>query len=94
MDKKEETITINQEVGMSTGYLEKLDTPQTLPIVGRTIKSLRFMTKAEMDAEGWERPATVIELNDGTIIYSSKDEEGNGAGCLFCKDSYGYRFQT
>jgi len=48
-----------------------------------TIKSIRPMTKKEMNAESWRTGTTVIEMDDGTLIYASRDEEGNDSGCLF-----------
>ena len=47
------------------------------------------MTKEELDVEGWETgrhtPPTVLVLvlDDGTKLYPSQDEEGNGPGALF-----------
>lgn len=53
---------------------------------GRKIVDVRHMTKAEMEREGWDDyrgPATVLVLDNGTILYPSMDEEGNGPGALF-----------
>ena len=55
---------------------------------GRTIVGIRPMTEQELLAEAWELsahqlPPPVIELDDGTIIYPSRDDAGNGPGCLF-----------
>jgi hypothetical protein len=51
------------------------------------------MTQAEMIDEGWDfqlDPITpVIVLDDGTLIYPSRDHEGNGPGALFGKASDG-----
>lgn len=57
-------------------------------MIGKTIKNVRPMTDAELDAEGWTpsrahgRP-TVLVLEDGTTLYPSRDPEGNGPGALF-----------
>ena len=53
------------------------------PIIGRKIVALRNMTKAELEREGWDGLATCIELDDGSVLYPSQVEEGNGPGCLF-----------
>lgn len=53
------------------------------PATGRRIAEVRRMTSAEMSAEGWSQPATVLVLEDGTLIYASRDDEGNGPGVLF-----------
>lgn len=53
---------------------------------GRKIVDVRRMTQAEMDREGWQdyhRKPTVLVLDDGTVLYPSQDEEGNGPGALF-----------
>lgn len=52
-------------------------------LVGKKIKSVSYMDDKELDAHMWERRALVIELEDGTCIYPSADDEGNDAGVLF-----------
>jgi len=54
-----------------------------MSIAGRKIVSIRDMNDIEMAREGWDSKATVLELDDGTLLYPSCDEEGNGAGALF-----------
>ena len=57
-------------------------------IVGRKIVGARKMTKDEAAADGWnglrdwDYPIVLI-LDDGTLLYASADEEGNGPGELF-----------
>lgn len=57
--------------------------------IGARVVKVRKMTQKELDSEGWDyedgdfHPATAIELDDGTVIYASCDEEGNSNGCLF-----------
>jgi hypothetical protein len=59
-------------------------------IIGQKIIDVRPMTEEELDHEGWDdRNVTVIVLEDGTLLYPSKDEEGNGAGELFGRDTNG-----
>ena len=53
-----------------------------------SIVDIRPMTKTELKNEGWEdTPAcyvpNVIVLYDGTKLYASQDDEGNGPGRLF-----------
>lgn len=57
----------------------------TVELIGRTIKAVRPLTKKELDAEGWSGHCTAIELDNDITIYASRDEEGNGPGCLFGK---------
>ncbi len=53
--------------------------------VGRRIVAVRAMTKDELAAEGWPPNETVptLVLDDGTVLFPSRDEEGNGPGALF-----------
>lgn len=50
---------------------------------GRTVKAVRYLTKAEMDALCWGESVLVIEFDDGTMVFPSRDDEGNGGGALF-----------
>lgn len=52
-------------------------------LVGKVIKSVRFMTRQEIGAMGWGRGGFVITLNDGTQLFPSADEEGNDSGVIF-----------
>ena len=56
-------------------------------IVGQKIVNVRALTSKEMKREGWEEDAhgkpTALVLENGVILYPSRDEEGNGAGALF-----------
>jgi hypothetical protein len=36
-----------------------------------------------MENLGWDKSGIVLMLDDGTYIYPSRDDEGNGAGALF-----------
>jgi len=36
-----------------------------------------------MEQEGWDYGTTVIVFADGTKIYASQDDEGNGPGTMF-----------
>jgi len=56
-------------------------------IVGQRIIGLRELTDAELEEEGWSRgfgdgPATVLELDNGSVLYPVRDGEGNGPGVL------------
>ena len=52
-------------------------------LVGRKIIETRYLTKEEAVGLGWHRRALVLILDDGTLIFPSKDDEGNGPGALF-----------
>jgi len=56
-------------------------------IVGRKIVAVRPITQGEVDREGWSDwgrlNVPVIVLDDGAILFPSRDEEGNGPGEIF-----------
>ena len=52
-------------------------------IIGRKVKSVRYMTVDEAGEYGWSDSAVVITFDNGTAIFPSRDDEGNGAGALF-----------
>ena len=59
-----------------------------MDITGATIVRVRFMTDAEIRAEGWENllgmaEPVALELDNGMVLYPARDEEGNGPGELF-----------
>jgi hypothetical protein len=63
-------------------------------VAGRTIVEARPMNAAELKFEGWKvdrthASPTVLVLDDGTKLYPSRDEEGNGPGALFGTDAKG-----
>ena len=53
---------------------------------GRTIKEVRYLTEDEMNNLGWYSRCVVMILDNGTVVYPSQDDEGNGAGSLFTND--------
>lgn len=56
-------------------------------LVGKTIKTIRPLTRSEAEKFCWEYEANdeamVVIFTDGTIVIPSADPEGNGAGFLF-----------
>ena len=54
-------------------------------VVGRTITHARIMTQVERDSWGWGGGCwpMVFELDDGSYLIPSEDEDGNGPGDLF-----------
>ena len=56
-------------------------------LVGRTIVSAHYMSEAECTNMGWDSSCLVIQLDDGTLIFPSQDDEGNGPGALFTTHS-------
>lgn len=60
---------------------------QTRFPVGQRIVDVRELTRTEMVMQGWDPGphdvCVALVLTDGTIIYASRDYEGNGPGALF-----------
>ena len=52
-------------------------------LVGKKIVGVRYMSDEEAIGMDWNEKPLVIQFNDGSIIFSSKDDEGNGGGALF-----------
>lgn len=54
-------------------------------LVGKTVSSVRSVTKVEMDDLMWfesSNPTTIIEFTDGTYALVAADPELNGTGFL------------
>jgi hypothetical protein len=59
-------------------------------LLNKRIVQVRYMTEQEQQAFGWYHKAVVIQLEDGTLVFPSKDDEGNDAGALhYIKDGEG-----
>ena len=52
-------------------------------LVGKAIVAVRYLTEEERAELDWFDRSVVIQLDDGTLIWPSRDDEGNGAGALF-----------
>ena len=67
-----------------------------MSFVGKRIVAIREMTSAELANEGWTlgrgEAAPVIVLDDGTLLYPSRDPEGNGPGEFFGANRHGEKF--
>jgi len=52
-------------------------------LLKRTIVKVRYMDDEEMESVGFNshRPL-VLQLDDGTLIYPSRDDEGNDGGAI------------
>jgi hypothetical protein len=50
---------------------------------GRTIASVRYMSKEEADGFYWDKRPLILHLDNGTMLIMSKDDEGNDGGALF-----------
>ena len=50
---------------------------------GRTISSIRYMSQEEANDLCWDSRPLVLHLDNGTMLFMSRDEEGNDGGSLF-----------
>ena len=55
-------------------------------LVGKTIKSVRYMTDEEMEDFMWYRKPVIIDFTDGSWIIPQSDDEGNNGGALYTSD--------
>jgi hypothetical protein len=51
-------------------------------LVGKKVVSVRYMTDDEANSIGWYSRPLIIQFEDGTTIYSSRDDEGNDGGSM------------
>lgn len=54
--------------------------------LGKKIVAVRYMSQEEADEMGWDSRPVVLQLDDGNILFPSRDDEGNDAGALFTND--------
>lgn len=55
-------------------------------LLGKKIVKVRYLSQKEASDMGWGSRPVVIQLDDGNIIYPSRDDEGNDGGALFTND--------
>ena len=51
-------------------------------LVGKTVKTVRYMNEAEAEHSGVYSRPLVIEFDDGSWIFPMSDDEGNNGGAL------------
>ena len=49
----------------------------------RTIAAVRYMSQGEAKSMSWDKRPLVLHLDNGTLLFISKDDEGNNGGSLF-----------
>jgi hypothetical protein len=65
---------------------KKWQSAATKLLVGKKITSVSYMHPQDVSDMDWSRAPIVITLDDGTSIYPSQDDEGNGPGSIFTTD--------
>ena len=58
-------------------------------LVGRKIVAVRYLSSDEREGLGWDCRSVVFQLDNGTLVWPSADDEGNDAGALFTTDKRG-----
>lgn len=65
-------------------------------LIGKKLVCIRPMTMKDKEREGWDdddhSASSILVFDDGTEIYASQDDEGNGPGTLFGRDKQGTTF--
>lgn len=56
-------------------------------LVGKEIKSVRYLTEYEANELGWSSRPLVINFSDGTNLIPQRDDEGNDGGALWFLDT-------
>lgn len=71
-------------MSIKTSSLVRHWTAQAASVLeGRTIKKVRYLDEDELRSLYWGSTAIVLELDDGTLVFPSRDDEGNEAGALY-----------
>jgi hypothetical protein len=52
-------------------------------LLGRKIVRVRYLSDEEMEDMGWDSKPIVLELDNGTLMFPSADDEGNDGGAMF-----------
>ena len=52
-------------------------------LVGRKIVAVNYLQESDAKELGWYSRPILLELDDGTMVFPSKDDEGNDGGALF-----------
>lgn len=74
---------------MDNGVVKRWENYATKNLVGRKIVMARYMTEEEAEGMGWYHKPVVLQLDNGSVIYPSMDDEGNNGGALFGNDELG-----
>ena len=54
--------------------------------LNKKIVAVRYLSQKEADALGWYHRPIVLQLDDGNLVFPSRDDEGNDGGSLFTND--------
>ena len=87
-DNKPSMMDILQS-SMEITMEDKFQAEANKALVGRKIVAVRWLSREETDEMGWHHRPICLQLDDGTLIWPSRDAEGNNAGVLFGQDPDG-----
>ena len=55
-------------------------------LIGKEIKTIRYMTEEETKEWGWYKRPLVIYFTDNSFIIPQSDDEGNDGGSIYYQD--------
>ena len=67
---------------MSKETERKVTAAASAALVGRTVVRVGYMGAAEAAEAGWDHRPLLVQLDDGTVLLATADEEENDAGVL------------
>jgi len=68
---------ITQEMRHANGFMY---------LVGKKIKTVRYLSEKEAEGFGWHKRPLVIIFNDDSMIIPQSDDEGNDGGAMWYQD--------
>jgi hypothetical protein len=83
MDDLIEHLNLNRSMDIPVWDVPMSDHDFSKHLVGKTITFVRYLSKEEAQAMDWVSRPIVIQLDDGSCIWPSRDDEGNDGGSLF-----------
>ena len=51
-------------------------------LLNKKVSHIRYMTDEEMQSLNWRKRSIVLQMDDGTLVFPSIDNEGNDGGSL------------
>jgi hypothetical protein len=63
-------------------------------LLGKKITGVRYLTNEEKENLAWYSKCVVITLDDGTLVFPSRDDEGNDAGALYYQNKTGTQLKV
>jgi len=81
--KQKETKTNQAKIESSMETTKKWEDRCSAKLVGKTIKSVRYLLTCEMKDLGWSKKPLVVFFTDRSYLFPASDDEGNNGGSFF-----------